>query len=190
MADMAQWGTHIFGCSPSKLTPFRDFKATMAVKSDTQTDANGTDKTASKGKEPETVSFSVNYLLGAGVNPWKEVDGWRNDLGNSNNLYIGGKRYGNERFTLQSVDVSNLLANNTGRVLGVNVALSFKEYSTTISKGATSGTSGSSGGGNKTLSSDSGKKAAYNKAMNTTIKKDAKKEKTEKLLSRRYEHPL
>ncbi len=178
MANMAQWGPQKFSCSPSRLAPFRDFKATMAVKSDTQTDADGTNKTATKGLEPETVSLAVDYLLSAGVNPWKEVDGWRNELGNSYALYIGGKKYGNERFTLKSVEVSNLLSNNSGRVLGVTVTVALTEYSSTVTKAKTKSKA-------KKSSKAKTKKSLNNKAMNATVNKQLKAAAKPSLLSRK-----
>ena len=127
MGYLAQWGPKGFLISPEKIVPFEEFKATMSVKSDSQDDASGTSKTNLKGTEPEVVSFSTQYLISMGVDPWAQVEEWRTLQGKAHPLYIGGKTFaGGVKFMLKSAEVSNTLFSNAGDFLGLKMSFTFE----------------------------------------------------------------
>lgn len=145
MAETAKWGGHSFVCSPTKLVPLMDLKATMAVKSESQDDSSGTSQTTVMGKEPEVISFSTEYLLAAGTDPWGQVEAWRADIGKINPLYIGGKQFGPAKLMLKNVEFSNILMANSGKFLGVKLSITLEEKVATTAKKTSSGSTSSNG---------------------------------------------
>lgn len=160
MEYQAKWGAKGFLTSTTKLVPLADFKATMAVKSETQTDSSGADKTVVKGKELEVVTFNTQYMTAAGVDPWEQVEEWRSLLGKSNHLYIGGKRFGLNKFMLKSVEVSDTFLTPTGVFIGLKVTITLQEDSNAKSTPKTTTT---------TTPSTKPKTTTYTTSTGTTI---------------------
>ena len=125
----AMWGPKGFIVSPSKIVPFKDFKTTYALKSDSENDTSGTPPTNTRGRELQPITFSTTYVRAAGVDPRGQLDEWYALIGKSYPLYIGGKRFGPAKLTLKQVDVSDCLFTNGGDFLQVSIAITLEEYS-------------------------------------------------------------
>lgn len=164
MPTTASWGPKSFVIEVSKIIPFSGLKITQSVKTETQT-SSGSSVVNMKGKDAMNVAFTTTYLAAAGVDPYAHLEEWLSLIGQSHPLYIGGKRIGPQKLTLQSVEVSNTRHTNKGEFLGIDVAIALKEYATeqTTKNAASSGSS-------------SGKKKS--KAMNATASKSDKAQRS------------
>lgn len=130
MAVKANWGPKSFFTSPSRIVPFSDFSTSVKLKADSENDTSGTEPTNTRGRELQPVSFSTVYFRAAGNDPMAEFNSWVSLVGMYYPLYVGGRRVGPaERFTLQSVEASDMQQAENGTVLSLAVSLSFIEYS-------------------------------------------------------------
>lgn len=127
MEYTALWGSKGFLVSPSKVVPLNNLTTSFSIKEDKGNDTNDSSSTNKKGLELQTVSLSTVYVRGAGVDPRGQISEWKNLVGKSYPLYIGGKRFGPKNLMLKSVNVSEVLLSNTGKFLKCAITLSFEE---------------------------------------------------------------
>lgn len=154
MSYMAQWGPKGFLISPTKIAAMENLRTSVTLKSDSENDTSGTAPSNTRGLEATPVTFSVNYIRAAGVDPRAQKEEWESLVGQSYPLYVGGKRFGPELLTLKQVDFDITLSNN-GDFLSVEASISLEEYSEgKTSKLTSSTTTGSS------ASSESSSRAA------------------------------
>ena len=127
MAVQAKWYNKTFSVTPKKVNSISGFTTTFAMKQDTNDDTSGTEKLNTRGRAPEEPSFTVKYVAAAGVNPRNEFGAWRKLVGVKDYLFIGGLRYGENKFELISAAVSDTMLDNNGFFLQAVVTLTFKE---------------------------------------------------------------
>lgn len=125
---MAKWGPKGFLVSPEKIVTFDGFSTSIALKSDSTNDTSGTAPTNTKGREPQTVSMSINYVRAAGVDPRAQFDEWSSLVGQANPLYIGDVPFGPDLLMLTKVDLSDLQLAPDGKFISAKIAVSFDEY--------------------------------------------------------------
>lgn len=125
---MAQWGPKGFLVSPEKIITFDGFSTSIALKSDSANDTSGTAPTNTKGREPQTVSMSINYVRAAGVDPRAQFEEWSALVGQYYPLYIGDTIFGPEYLMLTKVDLSDLKLATDGSFISAKIAVSFDEY--------------------------------------------------------------
>ena len=125
---MAKWGPKGFLVSPEKIVTFDGFSTSIALKSDSTNDTSGTAPTNTKGREPQTVSMSINYVRAAGVDPRGQFDEWSSLVGQAYPLYIGDDPFGPEFLMLTKVDLSDLQLAPDGKFISAKIAVSFDEY--------------------------------------------------------------
>lgn len=125
---MAKWGPKGFLVSPEKIVTFDGFSTSVSLKSDNGTDTSGTSPTNTKGREPQTVSLSINYARIAGVDPRAQFDEWSSLVGKAYPLYIGDVIFGPDLLMLTKVDLSDLRLSPDGSFINAKVAVSFDEY--------------------------------------------------------------
>jgi len=161
MQYLAKWGPKGFLVSPNKVVPFDGFSTSFELKKDSKNDTSGSAPINTRGLELVKMSFETTYLIAAGVDPRAQIDEWKNLIGNSYPLILGGKKFGPDKMMLSSVAVSDCLFSNAGKMLSAKVSLSFEEDA----NGATSKlkSSSKSGGGTSTKA-----------AKNATASKDDK----------------
>lgn len=174
---MAQWGNKGFLVSPSKIVPLLNVVTGYARKSDTNDDTSGTPTTNTRGLELQTIKLETRYISSAGVNPREQLDDWKKQFGKQYPLYINGKQFGPKLLELDSVDFSNVILDNVGNFIQVDVAVTLVEYvppTTTVSskKASTSGASVASGASG---TSKSGTNAGALSAKASTTDKASKK---------------
>lgn len=168
MSYMAQWGSKGFLLSPTKIILMENFSTSVELKADSENDTSGTSPTNTRGVVARPVSFSVTYTRAAGVDPRAQLEEWESLVGQSNPLYIGGKRFGPNSLILQKVDASNFVFSPKGDFLSVTANLSFVENSGgKTSSAAKTTTKKKTSSGSKTASvyADT---VAKRKAMNAT----------------------
>lgn len=123
----AQWRTHKFIISTTQIKGLEDLSLAAALKYETQTVKGGKDKILDKGIEPENIPLSYTPAIVAGSKPREEYDSWRDDLGKSAALYLGGKRYGKNKFILTKANFSTTFINNSGVIQLATINLNFTE---------------------------------------------------------------
>lgn len=184
MSIMAQWGSKEFLLSPTKIMLMENFSTSVTLKTDNQNDTSGTSSTNTRGLEARPVSFSVTYTKAVGVDPRTQLEEWENLVGQSNPLYIGGKRFGPSSLLLNKVDSSDFVFSPSGDFLSVTVGLSFVEKTEgkTSSASKTTTTKKSTSSGSSKSSSIYAEALAKQNAMNATAPPDDKKTKKMKTI--------
>ena len=172
MSYMARWGPKGFLVSPTKIVTLDDLNTSVSLKSDSENDTSGTSPTNTRGLLLQPVSFSVTYIRAAGTNPRAQLDEWNNLVGQSNPLYIGGKRFGPNSLILKQVDAADFVLSPNGEILSVTISISLEEESEGKTSKLTESTAKKSG--SSASSSQSKAAATYaatvekRKAMNAT----------------------
>lgn len=167
MSYMAQWGPKGFLLSPTKIIFLENFTTSVELKADSENDTSGTSPTNTRGLVARPISFSVTYTRAAGVDPRAQLEEWETLVGQSNPLYIGGKRFGPNSLILQKVNASNFVFSPSGDFLSVTANLSFVENTggKTSSASATTSKKASTGSNVASIYAEA---AARSKAMNAT----------------------
>lgn len=171
----AQWGNKGFIVDPKKIVPILGLSTGFARKSDTNEDTSGQPTTNTRGMELQTITLETTYLAGVGVDPRGQVEEWRAQFGKRYPLYINGERFGPKLLELDSVDVTNVVLDNVGRFLRVDMTINLVEYvppTTTVTSKASTTSAGSS---SSSTSSSSGTKAGALAATASSDDKAAKK---------------
>lgn len=180
---MAQWGSKGFLVSPGKIVPLSTISTAYVLKSESNNDTSGTPPINTRGLELEEITLETTYLTAAGVDPRGQVEEWKSLIGDTNPLYIQGKRFGPKLLQLKQVSVQNVLLDNAGRFLSVDLSISLQEYtppSTKVSSkpfASASKSVGSSGG------SSTSKSAAMSAKPSTDDKAAKKAPLTGRLMS-------
>ena len=180
---MAQWGSKGFLVSPGKIVPLSTISTAYVLKSESNNDTSGTPPTNTRGLELEEITLETTYLTAAGVDPRGQVEEWESLIGDTNPLYVQGKRFGPKLLQLKQVSVQNVLLDNAGRFLSVDLSISLQEYtppSTKVSSkpfASASKSVGSSGG------SSTSKSAAMSAKPSTDDKAAKKAPLTGRLMS-------
>lgn len=157
-----------FQVSPSKIIPITSISTGFARQSDTGNDTSGKATTNTKGMELQQVQIDTSYVAGMGVDPRAMIDSWRARFGRRYPLYIGGKKFGANFFELESVDVGNIVLNNAGKFLQVDLSITLTEY-------VPAGTTASKKNGTKSsASSKAGAKSARASSTDKSTKKTVK----------------
>lgn len=181
MGNMAQWGSKAFLLSPTKIIFMENFATSVELKADSENDTSGTSPTNTRGLVARPVSFSVTYTRAAGVDPRAQLEEWESLVGQSNTLYIGGKRFGPSSLLLTKAGGSNFVFSPKGDFLSVTVDLSFVENSGGKTSTAANTVT------NKTSATGSvyAETVAKRKAMNATASTSDKNAKKPNTLERR-----
>lgn len=154
---LAKWGAKGFLVNPQKIVPLLNLATGFARKTDTGNDTSGTPTTNTRGLELQTITLETRYLAGAGVDPRGQIEEWKAQFGKRYPLYINGKQFGPNLLELDSVDFSNILLDNLGRFIQVDVSITFVEYvppTTTVSskQNATASTASAPGSNTEAMS--------------------------------------
>ena len=127
MGYLAQWGPKGFIISPEKIVTFDGLATSIELEDDSQDDTSGKAPTNTTGKKKQVINMSITYVRAAGVDPRGQFEEWESLVGESNRLYIGGKRFGPSYVKLKKVDLSGVRLANDGKFLMATVAVSFEE---------------------------------------------------------------
>ena len=123
----AQWLTHKFEIKQNRIAGLEGLDLAKALKYDKQDVKGGKPKILDKGLEQENIPLSYTPALVAGSDPRAEFDSWREDLGKSGALYLGGKRWGKVKYILTNVNLSTSLMNNSGVIQLANINIELKQ---------------------------------------------------------------
>ena len=178
MAYQARWGPKGFIVSTNKVVTLGDLSTSLTLKKDSENDTSGTQPTNTRGRELRPITFKVDYIAAAGVDPRDQIKQWEAELGNAYPLLIGGKRFGAEKMMLTSVSTSDVQLTNNGRFASATVSITLEEYSegktSKLVKKSSSGGSAASKAAATYAATVENKKAALN-ATASSADKAAKK---------------
>jgi len=145
MGYMARWGPKGFLVSAQRIAVLTGLSTSLTLKKDSENDTSGTQPTNTRGRELRPISFSVDYLAAAGMDPRDQIKQWEDELGKAYPLLIGGQRFGAEKMMLTDVSTSDIILSNSGKFLKATVSITLEEYSDGKSSKLTDGKSGSGG---------------------------------------------
>ena len=177
---MAQWGSKGFLVSPGKIVPLSTISTAYVLKSESNNDTSGTPPTNTRGLELEEITLETTYLAAAGVDPRGQVEEWKSLIGDTNPLYIQGKRFGPKLLQLKQVSVQNVLLDNAGRFLSVDLSISLQEYTPPSTKVSSKPFASAS----KSVGSSSGSSTSKSAAMSAKPSTDDKAAKKAPLTGR------
>lgn len=146
----AKWGSKGFIVSPDKIVPVLSLSTGFTRKADTNNDTSGQPTTNTRGMELQTIQLSTTYLAAAGVDPRGQIEEWRKHFGERWPLLVNGKQFGPDLMELTDVQFSNIVLDNLGRFLQVDVTITLEEYvppTTTPSEKNSSGAAASTKAG-------------------------------------------
>lgn len=144
----AQWGPKGFIVSPGKVVPLKDISTGYTLKAESNNDTSGTPPTNTRGRELQVVTLQTSYIAAAGVSPRAQLEEWGELIGEKYPLYIQGQRFGPKLLQLEDVRPSNIVLDNIGRFVSLDLALTLREYippATKVSAKAFSGAAKSAG---------------------------------------------
>ena len=123
----AKWLTHKFEINSDRIKGLESLDLATALKYDKQDVKGGKPKILDKGLEQENIPLSYTPAIVVGSNPRDEYDSWREDLGKSGALYIGGKRWGNSKYILTKANLSTSFMNNNGVIQLANINIELRQ---------------------------------------------------------------
>lgn len=126
MSVQAKWYNKTFECNSNIINLIDGLTTSFEINEETTTDKNGKSQTVKKGLKPQTVSFTINPVYAAGVNPRSEFESYKSLIGKTARLYVGGKAFG-PYLMLQSASLSDSKLTNNGAMLSCKIALSFEQ---------------------------------------------------------------
>lgn len=141
---IATFGSKVFTVSDKKINTFGTVSRSSSYNVDEQ--ENGTNKPKLKNKAPglDTLSFDID-LRSEYVNVRNEIEDWIEMQGENHYFIVGNEKYGNNKWKLVGVDISNQEFTLHGVCKSAKISLSFKEYATTKSNSSAKSTRNTKG---------------------------------------------
>lgn len=127
---IAVFANKSFEVNANKLYSFDGFQYTSSLQTEKQDSSNGKPKTYIKGPDLDNLSFSIKLDVEFGVNPRKEWQDWRTIMLSEKNypFILGGRPLSSYNFLLLGVTPSNVVVDNKGNILSMDLELKFDEY--------------------------------------------------------------
>ncbi len=151
---IASFRNKIFTVNSNKIYTFSDLEYSSNYETETQDVEGKKPSTYKKGSGLNTMSFSIKLDASFKVNPRKEITDWENIKGTGTPypFILGNKALGSNKWLLTEVSASDMIIDNTGKILSANLSLKFDEYVRpgTKSNASSSGTNKTNASGVKT----------------------------------------
>lgn len=125
---MAKWGHKGFLVDPTKIVPFNNLATAFTLNSEYHTDTTGKEPVNVRGRAMQGITLSTTYLEVINTTPRNQMRQWYDCIGMTYPLYIGDVQFGPPLLQLVQVDWSNFLFAGNGRIVGVDAAITFREY--------------------------------------------------------------
>lgn len=119
-------GTKTWQVSSSGIMDLDGFSTSFELNAESNNAVEGSPLSNQRGKKKKTLSFSSNLLAALGIDVRKEFESWEDWIGLTGTLKIGGKKFGSG-WLLTAVKPSNVIIDNSGRFLSMNLSFSFEE---------------------------------------------------------------
>jgi hypothetical protein len=120
--------SRVLGISGNKAVPVTDLSAKW------EADQNSTTGVVSSTQKLVDMSFTVTLSRALGRDPLKDLNAWRKLIGRTGIISVGGKSFAAKKFSLLSVDTSEVIFDDFGRFHVIRLNVSFVEKNATKSK--------------------------------------------------------
>lgn len=131
MATIGSWGSDlVFSVNANAQLPFTDFKRKVSAKWATHDILGDKPRAEFQGMEQTENSMEITFSAHRGQSPRKCIERLEEACRNGeiNYLYIGGKRVGEEKCYIESIDSDWNEVWNKGELIRATVEITFKEY--------------------------------------------------------------
>lgn len=128
--SLASFAGKAFEVSRNRIYTFDSLSGSFGLITEEQDVEGNKPSTYIKGKNLESVSFSVGLRQSKTVNVENEINSWRKicNAATPYMLFIGGKPVINNKFLLVSVNIDDTLYSVRGKLIKAVLNLEFKEY--------------------------------------------------------------
>ena len=124
MAYQASWGSRKFEMSLKQIKALTNLSISDSYSADKDDDGKV------KGREPTTFTIEttiITAVAGRGKSARSEMQAWRKLCGKTAYFYLNGSKLFNVHYRLTKVDASNIMLDNSGRMLQVKLGLTFEQ---------------------------------------------------------------
>mgnify|MGYP000925790197 CR=1 FL=1 len=132
MSIVAQWLSKKWEVSPHRVQNISNLSTSYKLKTETSSGSNGSTVTKVLGLEPQQIKFESQISDAVGVNVEDEIKSWESLVGQSGVFYIGGKSFGRNKMQLTSVDVTETVIDDLGRIRSAKISFLFTEDTTSM----------------------------------------------------------
>lgn len=127
MTIQAQFSDIKWEVSEARLMPIGEMQYSFGVKTEIKSSSGGYDKVICKGYKADSISVSYTASKMCGVDPEAELKLAESLLGLKSAFILGEKRLGPLKTMLMAVKSSNVVYNNTGIMISLDITLTFGE---------------------------------------------------------------
>jgi len=131
MPNILSWGALALSVTADQISTFTDLTRKASYKTETKESGTNKPKTVNKGPELQTASVKAELLAQLGVDVNKAIEDWMgaSESGDANEIYIGGMKFGGNRWQIKDVSVSNAtFAKDVKTLSGATLAINFVEW--------------------------------------------------------------
>lgn len=130
MAIMAKWRDKTWEISPNRVMALENLSTSFKLKSEKNTDAEGSPATNERGMELVPLSFDMTLHSAMGVDILAELNSWKQRIQLTGPFYLGGRQFG-PTMQLQEVKLDNVQLDDLGRIRIATISLDFEEIAET-----------------------------------------------------------
>jgi len=131
MSIVAQWLSKKWEVSPQRIQNISNLSTSYKLKTESSSASDGSTVTKVLGLEPQQFKFETQLGEAVGVNVREEIESWKSLVGQSGTFYLGGKNFGAGKMQLTTVDVSDIILDDFGRIRSAKLSFTFTEDTTT-----------------------------------------------------------
>ncbi|HIU80005.1 MAG TPA: hypothetical protein IAC67_03725 [Candidatus Coproplasma excrementipullorum] len=119
-------GTKTWEVNSRKVNDFTDFSTSFEVEAEDNSSVEGSPLTNERGLKKQSLSFSSTLVAQLGVDVRAEIEDWKQWVGQTGILKIGGETFG-PNYMLKSVKIGSVQIDTKGRFHMAKLTFSFEE---------------------------------------------------------------
>lgn len=131
----AEWNDISWGNSGKSMAFIKSLEISQEINVEEQKSESGQNKKVVKGLKPEELTVQYSAAFAVGLDPRGEFEMLKKCAGKQDDFILNGMKLGQEQFELDSVELSNTVLNDSGRILKGDITLSFNTETNPSSKG-------------------------------------------------------
>ena len=131
----AEWNNVTWGLKNGQMAHLKSFKLSQSLKIEEQENEKTGNKTVVKRLEPEVLNVSYSTGFAVGIDARGEFEMLKKCAGMQDKFLLGGKQVSKNNFTLDEIQLSNTVLDNSGRILAGDISLNFTTDTNATSKG-------------------------------------------------------
>lgn len=138
MANIATFttelGTKTWKVSSEEVKDFSGFSTSYELDAEDNSAVEGSPLYSERGLKSQTVSFSSNLNAHLGIDVRAEIVGWKEWIGKTGILKIGGTTYGSN-WLLKTVKIASTQIDSKGRFISSKLTFTFEENDEEVGSG-------------------------------------------------------